>query len=531
MNRKDRRAQQAGQKGGALNPMDDPRFATAVQHLQGGDLAGAAHWAEQALQAQPRDADRLHLLGVIRLQLGQPAEAVALLTKALSQRPALDEARLNLTLALCRLQNFPEAEREIRKLLPRHPDPQHPNYAPTRQLYATILRQLGKLEEAAQEFSQLLAQHPEDGEGWSNYGLTLRSLDRRSEAIDAFRHAIQARPDLAAAHNNLGALLLAQGEFAEGFAEQDWRWRTPERQSDLRAFPQPWWQGEDLAGKTLLLWSEQGPGDQILAATALPALTRRGVKLIIECKPRMSPLFARAFPQAQIVERSDPPHPATLAPDIAAQLPLGSLSRWLPPDQVTPEPWLVADGTRAAELRARYQQAGQPEGTKSNLLVGLAWRSKNATVGQHKSLDLAAWAPLLHLPGITFVNLQYGDVAEEIAAARAATGAKILEDADIDQMADMDAFTAQVAALDLIIANSQTVVHVAGGLGRPVWTLLPLSQGLLWYWGLAGEACAFYPSMRLLRQSQRGIWEDVIAEAAQRLAGQLQGDGVISHIR
>jgi hypothetical protein len=223
----------------------------------------------------------------------------------------------------------------------------------------------------------------------------------------------------------------------------------------------------------------------------------------------MKPVFARAFPEAVVVEASDPPHPATQSVHFHA--PLGNIGRWLRPNLASfpvQKSFLKADPARSRALRERYGQGP---------LVGIAWRSKNAAIGGQKSIPLAAWKPVLTVPGVKWINLQYGDVAEELAKIRESFGIEIRNDPEIDQLADMDALLAQVAALDLVITTSQTVAHVAGALGVPVWILLPRGEGLLWYWFLEGEKSPFYPSARLFRQASRGGWSEILERVAALL--------------
>ena len=152
-----------------------------------------------------------------------------------------------------------------------------------------------------------------------------------------------------------------------------------------------------------------------------------------------------------------------------------------------------------------------------NLLVRLAWISKNKRIGPQKSMALMELAPLARIPGIRFINLQYGDTAEERAQFEDETGTTVLDDEHVDQMSDLDAFAAQVAAMDLVISVSNTTVHFAGALGVPAWVMLNTVP--LPCWLLEGEMSPWYPSARLFRQSQAGEWADVIERIGEALAG------------
>ena len=160
-------------------------------------------------------------------------------------------------------------------------------------------------------------------------------------------------------------------------------------------------------------------------------------------------------------------------------------------------------------LRAKYRGGGD------DLLVGLAWNSVNVKMGHRKSLPLAAYAPLTEITGIRFIDLQYGDTAVAREAFETETGVEVFHDPDIDQLQDLDAFAAQVAAMDLVISVSNTTVHLAGALGIPTWVVvntLPLCV-----WMLEGETSPWYPSLRLFRQSEAGVWDDVVGQVAGAL--------------
>jgi ADP-heptose:LPS heptosyltransferase len=166
------------------------------------------------------------------------------------------------------------------------------------------------------------------------------------------------------------------------------------------------------------------------------------------------------------------------------------------------------------ELKRRYSAgraaAGRP-------LIGISWRRAGGALMSDKSLPLAQWGPLLHVAGATFVNLQYGDTAAEIAAAAAQFGVRIISDPAVDPLVSLDAFAAQVAAMDLVISTSSTTAHMAGALNIPVWTFLPVGLGSLWHWFLERDDSPWYPSMKLFRQSHRGDWESVLDAASGAL--------------
>ena len=178
--------------------------------------------------------------------------------------------------------------------------------------------------------------------------------------------------------------------------------------------------------------------------------------------------------------------------------------------------YLKADPARTAALRQRY--AAIAGGRR---IVGISWRSRNTQFGTAKSVALTDLAEILRVPGVMFVNLQYGDCADEIATAKRDLGVDILHDTEIDSLRSLEDFFAQVAAMDLVVTVSNTTVHAAGALNVPAWLLLPRGEGALWYWFVDREDSPWYPSVRLFRQPDtpdEPSWpRDVVRRAGEDL--------------
>ncbi|MCC7273058.1 MAG: hypothetical protein IT561_10330, partial [Alphaproteobacteria bacterium] len=339
---------------------------------------------------------------------------------------------------------------------------------------------------------------------------TLMMGGRPAEAVASLDRALALRPDRREWRFNRGHALLALGRLDEAWADLDAYWRGQRR----RSWREPEWDGARLAGP-LLVWSDQGIGDEVLGCGMLGDAAARAGGLVVESDPRLVPLLRRSFPEATVVPRAQPPTAAGVPEGIAAQVAMTALPRLLRRrvgDFLPHRGYLRADPHRTATLRARYRAQ------RSTILVGVSWRSANRTVGERKSFGLPGWAPVLQVPGVTFVSLQYGEVAADVAAAEAATGARIVVDPAIDALADLDGFAAQVAAMDLVITVSNSTAHFAGALGRPCWLMLPGGNGLLWHWILChGDGCPWYPSIRAFRQEREGGWPGMIARVGNEL--------------
>lgn len=357
---------------------------------------------------------------------------------------------------------------------------------------------------------------PQSALALSNLAVAQQDAGGRDDAALLWlRRAAAADPQDAETRKMLGLALLRRGDMAEGFAEYAWRRRSPDFSEPRRTFPYPEWRGEDPTGKRLLLWGEQGVGDEVIYAGMVADLAAAGVDCAVECDPRLVPLFRRSFNGVETTARNPARTPPVLSRPADFHCSLGDVGRWVRPaaaDFPARSAYLTADPALTERLRARY--VARCPGRR---LIGLAWRSKNAEYGRNKSLSLPELAPILTRPDLAFVNLQYGDCREELAAVRRDLGVEIFDDPEIDQLRDIDAFAAQTAAMDAAATTSNTTAHVAGALGVPGVVLLPCGRGCVWYWFDGRDDSPWYPSLRLVRQTAPGEWAGVVARAAQVL--------------
>ncbi len=442
------------------NPMAHILMATA-EHRAGRPRRAIAH-VHSALRLEPANAAALTLLGLCQRDIGALDEAIAAFEAAAAQLPGSADAQLAL---------------------------------------ANALRNGGRTEDAVAAYRAGLACDSRSVPLHSNLAVTLQQLSEFDDARGHFEAALALAPEQAGIQHNLAVLDLLCGNFAAGFECYAWRWRKDGDVNRARPFPQCQWDGTPLGDKTILVWCEQGVGDEIMFASLFNEVIAAAKRVIIECEARLQPLFARSFPQAQVIARRDPPDDRLLAEDIDVQSSAGDLCRWLRRDAADfaePRAFLRADSDATKAARQRY-------GTSP---TGIAWHSKTPFWGDIKTAPLARWQPILATPDVTWVNLQYGDCAAELAALPV----EVHQDAEIDQMVDLDAFAAQVAAMDQVITTSNTTAHMAGAWGVPCRLLLPHVPD--WRWQLAGARALWYPNMQIYRQSRRGDWDTPIAEVA-----------------
>ncbi len=480
-------------------------IALGITLLAAQQYGEASATLQAVLTACPESQEALYALGVARLRQEQYDEAIATFETALRPNPNSVEALCGLGEAHTAKGNLSAAIACFQAAVAA--DPQ---CAPACTSLAAALVKDRQFDAAIAACQQALNLEPTCAIALATLGLALLLKGDPRAALPYCEQAIALDATLAIAHSSLGEALILLGEdWSRGFAEYEWRWQHS-GPLGARFFPQPAWDGSPLTGKGILLWTEQGVGEDILFAHAIPDVLQAAKICVIECENRMVPLYARSFPTAIVVPRTDPPQPRTLAIDIDVQSPLGSLLRWLRPSpEAVPSRtgYLKPDALRASIYRERYQHLG------SGPKVGIAWHSTNPN---KDCPPLEAWEAVLTVPGICFIDLQYDDRGTDRDRVRERFGISIYRDADIDPLQSLDDFAAQVAALDLVLSSSQTAAHMAGAVGQRVWTILSATP-TNWYWGISGDRTPWYPTMRLFRQTQEGNWADVCQRVGNAL--------------
>jgi len=436
----------------------------ALRHHQMGQFAEAEQIYQQALAIDPHHPDALHLMGMIAYQTGRADAAIEFIRRAIAIKADAASYHSNL---------------------------------------GNVLQAQGHLAEAGACYQRALLLKPDLPEVHLNLGNIFKAQGDVDSSLACSRRALALNPDSAEAAVAESMALLLKGDFASGWRNFERRWQTKDYDTQMRSYAQPLWKGEQLASGRLLIWGEQGIGDEIMFAGLIPDVVCTGNRCILDCDARLQPLFSRSFPGVDVVAGVDPAnHPEI---DIAAHLPSGSLPGLFRTSTAafaaTASPCLVADSATQSRFRTRYD-----DGRK---LVGLAWHTKNKKTGRSRSIDLQLLSPLFTRPGIRWISLQYGDhvaLNEQAAVANA----PILIDPEVDQLANLDEFAAQIAAMDLIITIDNSTAHLAGALGVPTWVLLPFAPD--WRWLQNCENSPWYPTLRLFRQRELGNWDSVVRE-------------------
>jgi len=521
----------------AANPHDFDLLAARASVLFGWGRFREAREAYLPIAAQSALGLQACIqLGWLHSFVGQPGEAVAWMRKAAAMEPSTAEAQHGLASLLLREGRLAEAIALSSAASRRWPKDARFFLC----LGQCHLRE-GMAAEAEAQFRRVVDLEPGQPTAWLSLGLSLRSQDRRTEALEAFEHAMRLASEVdeasdafvevatehqlagqneeAAAvleanlphrpsiegHRCYAEALLATGRLNEGWQHYEFRWLAEPLLSIRWHTPFPQWSGEPLASKTILLRPEQGFGDVIMALRYAPFVKALGATVLLR---RFSDL-AHDFPGVDRVLPEDAP-----SQDFDWYIPVMSLPRVFGTEVASIPanvPYLRVEPTRAERWRKRLEG-------DTRFKVGLAWAGRPSHPwDRYRSTALDGLAALWAVQGVRFVSLQKGQTAQVEAFS---TAHPLLDLGR--ELADFADTAAVISQLDLVICVDTAVAHLAGALGKPVWVLL--SQPTDWRWLEEREDTPWYPTMRLFRQHKAGDWPGVVARVRAALEQRLRKD-------
>ncbi len=480
-----------------------PRNAVNAVNLSAGLLqlaryVEAEQWARCAVGLEPGMAEALSNLSLALAGQERWVEAEALARRAVERAPHIARLHLNLGNLLLHQSRFAEAEGELRCALNIQPD-----YPQAANNLAVALHQQDREEEAAALCQCLSSALPQSGEVWANFGIVRQAQGRNREAIACFDEALRRRPDDARAHVCRSLAMLAEGYYAAGFAEYEWRWKL------LPALPRaaalPAWNGSPPAGKTILLWAEQGLGDTLQFIRFATLVAALGARVIVECPECLAGLVGSVEGVSRVIRPSDCMPPCDL------QVPLLSLPRLLGTTLETlpsATPYLRTGPAPAA----RDRQSAPAR----KLRVGLVWAGSPGHVSDRlRSIALRRMSVLGEVPDVEWHNLQV-----EERPGEETSGEPAWLRCSPERPRNAGALAAAMCGLHLVITVDSMPAHLAGALGLPAWTLLSFAPD--WRWGTSGSSSPWYPTMRLFRQDRPGDWEGVLKKVCEELRRKVQ---------
>jgi tetratricopeptide (TPR) repeat protein len=468
-------------------------------------IAEALASFEKAIALAPDYAAAFNKRGVVLQQVGRADEALASYGKAIALHPEFAEAFYNRALLLQELGRAADAVDDYNRALGLQP-----GLADALNNRANALKELGRFGEALASYEAAIAAAPNSADASYNRGVLLFDLKRPLDALTSYERALALKPDFAAARFSRGVCLLALGRMPEGWGDYECRWQLKNYTSRTSVIDAPRWDGEDLGGRSILVYAEQGLGDTIQFARFLPLLRDRGAEVAFLVPENLRRLFSalrsdiRVFSSLAVEQHFD------------FQCPIMSLPERLKtaPTLVPPPVPLSADPECMAQWGDRFDNGG--------FKIGIAWQGAlwhGASAIVDRSIPLAAFEPLAQIPDVRLISLQKGHGVEQLAQLPAGMTVETLGE-DFDSGADAFADTVAVMEhLDLVITCDTSLAHVAGSRGRPVW--IGLKHVPEWRWLLEGSDCLWYPSARLFRQKTRGDWPGLMAEMTTELRRRL----------
>jgi Tfp pilus assembly protein PilF len=429
-------------------------FAAAVAHQQAGDVEAAVKLYRRAIELDPRNGDAHNNLAILLAGQDKLLAGVVCLKRAARVAPSS-------AIVFANLGNY--------------------------------LRQLGRFEEASIALKRALELAPDSPGVLYRFGLLLDELGDGEQAIAYFDRAIDAQPDSVDMLWTRALTQLRLGDFARGFAGYEIRFRR--KQTALGYFTMPHWTGESLAGRTVLVHTEQGFGDTLQFIRFMPVLAARDARVLFSCPPEMMRLMVGFPGVAQSLV-----HGAPMPGVVDFHVPILSLPHWLGTTLETiprTVPYLAPPAGVAGPPVPR------PPGTK--LAVGIAWAGNPKHMNDaNRSMALEHFSALSDLEGVELYSLQTG--------ARAADLAALGFDAWVHDLgpglADFADAAAAMMKLDLVVSIDSAPVHLAGALGRPAFVLLPAKPD--WRWLRGRDDSPWYPTLRLFRQSAPADWKSVM---------------------
>ena len=457
----------------------DPENAQAyfelgnIHRLQG-DLDGAESFFRKAIEKDPALGQAYTELGWICLTRERYDEAIEMLEKTIELDPGSLVGHNNLGFAYVKTEQYDRAMRLFADLSSR---------MPRNMLWPKI--NLGNAYEHTGQF------------------------DKAEQICDEI---LMHEPNNFSAHWNRAHNLLSRQDFERGWSEYEYRFQV-EGIWRPRLIPFAPWQGEPLAGKTIMVIAEQGLGDQIMFSSCLPQLAAQAGRVILECEHRLAPLMQRSFPEVQVIGSRHELKPPWLRDvgEVDYQVSICSLPSFFRrklEDFPKHHGYLAADPQKVERWRTELAKLGP------GLKVGISWRGGTTSTRRSlRSIALRDLTQILQVPGCRFVSLQYGKCVEEIQQARS-------EGLELEHwqeaIDDYGETAALCTALGLTVSVCTAVIHLNGALGRPVWVMVPSVPE--WRYGREGESMPWYPSVRLFRQRSSNDWDDVFSAVARALA-------------
>jgi len=583
-----------------LNPQYSVAYRElGILLLDAGVLDQATDALVTAIRLNPQDAIAFYHLGVIKKRQGLDVEAIDAYSMAVALKPDYAEAYVNLGKIAIDRGKFELGEKSCRRAIEANPNigqayvnlgmvlrerkqidealeyarkgaELDPNNGAAQSNLGNVYMDLKRYQEAVVCFKKAMEFQPSFSTSYFNYGNALRLLHVLDKAHTSYDKAIDLEPDRGEFHHNKALVYQEQGDHVtalekfrlanklspdhlglqfslarslwnNGLYEESWDYFDAGLDGDLRKpnrkFQVPRWRGEDISDKRILVWREQGVGDEIDFSRRYQQMIDHAGEAIFECDKRLVDIFQRTFPKGKFLPEMLKQKHDWFREDCDTHLPAGNLMQYFPYTQEEldiakcPQDdieaaffiggrvkdckgYLVPDPARVAEMAERV--AALPDGLK----IGICWRSQFS----HRDrdihyTDLEMWEPFFRIPGITFVNVHYDKCEEEIAKVEKDLGIRIHRWDDVDLRNDLEAAFALTSQLDMIVTTSTSPNRIGDAMGKEVWMMMAGGHHPLH----APEGDIGLPNRLIWRRHWTEEWSVLIDRMARALAARLKG--------
>lgn len=466
----------------------------ALHYLRSGNLGGAELLLKQIIKVKPNHSEALRLYSVIYSQKGENTIALEVIQNAIlaDKRNGIaysnqGNIQLNLGMTLDAIASYEKAIQLT------------PNYAEAYSNLGNAFQELGETIKAIELYKKAISIDGSNPEFFCNLGNAYWKLDLIEDARKAYESTIAIAPSHVNAIHNLAHLDLREFNFIEGWRRYECRWHVVEDVMPVALnTSKPRWDGLPKNNR-LFIWAEQGIGDQILHGSMLRDLEKYPQTKIISVDKKLVSIFQRIFPTFQVIDKTEE-FPESFYDE---QIPMASLGQFLRPDMRS------FDHPHSGYLISSDQDSLDSRLSKyfvEKINCGISWKSNRAKLGPNKSISLDELTPILKMNALNFINLQYGDVKNEIMTAnfQLDTSIQIVEEVDLYE--DIVGLQSIIEACDIVITTSNTTAHLAGMSGKETLLLLPIGNSRFWYWHDIDGVSLWYPSIRIFKQEKLGDW-------------------------
>tara|TARA_Y100000590_G_scaffold466208_1_gene640847 strand:- start:637 stop:2226 length:1590 start_codon:yes stop_codon:yes gene_type:complete len=477
-----------------------------------------------------------NILGVVLQKKNNSDDAIKNFNKAINLQPNFDQAHNNLGNALKSINKFEESINSYKQAIKINP-----KYAEAYNNLGNTLAELGKFEESVEKQREAINLDSTYPDFYMNLGSSLAELGKFDEAIINYEKAIKINPIYAEAYSNLGNILAEKGKFSEAIYNQkkalelnpkfvkaifcesmirlslcefEIGWKKYEYRPDkpLRYKPDKAWDGKYVDG-TLLVWGEQGIGDQILFSSMIFELKNYAKNIVLEIDSRLEDLFKRHLEKINCSNIKLINFGKKSPDSFDKHIALGSLGQFLRNSKKsfsgTPKKFLIASKSKQNEYRKKFLN-------NKKFKIGISWKTLNK-VQPYRNIQLNDMLPILSTPNCDFINLQFGEFENDLKNFKSRSGIEVRSIKEIDNYHDIDGLAALISSLDLVITITNSTAHLAGALGIKTYVMVSKMGTPKWHWIASDKNSLWYPSLHIFRQKSIGSWNNVIVDIADNL--------------